>query len=211
MKNAIKTLVLSMLAGVCIAIGGTVFLSCESKVAGAVFFATGLFFIVSYGLFLFTGKVGYLFDNKPKYLIDLLLIALGNLAGTFLTGTLLRCTRVAGISERAAQLCEAKLSDTPQSILILSVFCGMLMFLAVDGYRTIQHSPGKYLAVILPVAVFILCGFEHCVANMYYFSVAGAWSLKAAEYMLLMILGNSIGGVFIPLMMKLAKRIDIEK
>ena len=48
--------------------------------------------------------------------------------------------------------------------------------------------------------VFILCGFEHCVANMYYFSIAGAWSMKTLGYVLVMTLGNSVGGVLIPLL-----------
>ena len=47
--------------------------------------------------------------------------------------------------------------------------------------------------------VFILCGFEHCVANMYYFSVAGMWSGKALVYLLVMTLGNSVGGILFPL------------
>ena len=47
-------------------------------------------------------------------------------------------------------------------------------------------------------AVFILCGFEHCVANMYYFSVAGMWSGKTLLYLLVMTLGNAVGGVVFP-------------
>ena len=46
--------------------------------------------------------------------------------------------------------------------------------------------------------VFILCGFEHCVANMYYFSVAGMWSGKTLLYLLVMTLGNAVGGVVFP-------------
>lgn len=47
------------------------------------------------------------------------------------------------------------------------------------------------------VIVFILCGFEHCVANMFYFSVARSWSFKTILYTFIMILGNSIGSIFI--------------
>ena len=55
------------------------------------------------------------------------------------------------------------------------------------------------------VIVFILCGFEHCVANMFYFSAANMWSGKALLYMLVMTLGNACGGVIIPLC-RMAKR-----
>ena len=45
------------------------------------------------------------------------------------------------------------------------------------------------------VMVFILCGFEHSVANMYYISVANLLSLKSLLYILIMILGNSVGSI----------------
>ena len=49
------------------------------------------------------------------------------------------------------------------------------------------------------VIVFILCGFEHCIANMFYFSVARSWSFKTILYTFVMILGNSIGSILIAL------------
>ena len=53
--------------------------------------------------------------------------------------------------------------------------------------------------MIFGVMVFILCGFEHCVANMFYFSAANVWGGRALGYMLVMTLGNACGGVIIPL------------
>ena len=61
------------------------------------------------------------------------------------------------------------------------------------------YDAGKYFAVFLCVTVFILAGFEHCVANMYYFSIAGMWNWKAILYIYIMILGNSTGSILIAL------------
>lgn len=187
-----------ILAGLCIALGGAAFLSIENKVVGALFFTLGLFTIVTMNFNLFTGKVCYLFDNKPSYLLDLLLIWCGNLTGTFITAQLLLATRVQGISEKAAALCETKLDDGLLSIFLLSVFCNILIFIAVDGYKNNPHPVGKYLALFFGVAGFILCGYEHCVANMFYISVADMWDAKAFGYLLMMTLGNSVGGLIIP-------------
>ena len=192
----------AVLTGFAIGIGGIVYLSCDNKYIGAFLFGTGLFVILSFGFNLFTGKVGYAVENKPSYIIDLLIIWLGNLAGTAATGGLILCTRISGIGEKAAGLCETKLSDDLLSILILSFFCGMLMFIAADGFKKIDNPVGKILAIFLPVMVFILSGFEHCVANMFYFTVAQAWSLKAFGYLLVMSAGNAVGGMFIPLVRK---------
>ncbi len=202
MKRFTDIFLRAVLTGFAIGIGGAVFLSCDNKYMGSFLFGTGLFVILSFGFNLFTGKVGYAVENKPAYIIDLLVIWLGNLAGTFLMGAMLRYTRISGIGERAMGMCEAKLSDGLLSIFILAFFCGMLMFIAADGYKTIENQTGKMLAVFLPVMAFILSGYEHCVANMFYFSVAGAWSVKAFGYLVIMSLGNAAGGMFIPLVRK---------
>lgn len=201
----------AVMAGISIAIGGAVFLSVENKAVGAVFFTIGLFAVVTRGLALFTGRVAYLFDNSPKYLISLLAVWLGNLGGAAAAGYLLRLTRIASISEKAVVLCSAKLGDSLLSIFILSAFCNVLIYLAVDGFKNIKHDVGKYIVLFLGVTVFILCGFEHCVANMFYFSIADMWSLKTLVYLIVMTLGNSAGGVFIPLLTKLAVRLSCDK
>lgn len=196
----------AVLAGICIAIGGTVFLSCDNKVAGALFFCLGLFTICTFGFHLYTGKVGYVFEQPPAYLGFVALVWLGNLVGTGLVGYAIRITRVAGIAEKAMALSQAKLDDNLLSIFILSIFCNILMFIAVDGYKNNPHEVGKYIGIFMGVTVFILCGFEHCVANMFYFSVANVWSGKAFLYMLVMTLGNACGGVIIPLCRALRKK-----
>ena len=188
-----------ILAGVCIGLGGTVFLSLDNKVLGALFFTVGLFTICTQGMHLYTGKVCYLFEKDLAYALDLIPIWLGNLAGTFLLGTLVRCTRIApALVEKAQGLCETKLGDGLGSIFLLAVFCNMLIYIAVEGYNKNPHEVGKYLALFFGVVVFILSGFEHCVANMYYFSIAGMWSGKTLLYVLVMTAGNSVGGWVFP-------------
>lgn len=201
-----KVFLSAALAGVSIALGGTAYLSLENKVVGALFFTVGLFVICIFRLHLFTGKVCYVFDNPPAYALDLIFIWLGNLAGTGLAALALRLTRVGpALAEKAAGLCQTKLSDGLGSIFILAVFCNVMIYIAVEGFNRAPHDLGRYLALFLGVAVFILCGFEHCVANMYYFSMAGAWSGKALCYLAVMTLGNAVGGVVFPLGRKLLK------
>lgn len=90
-----------------------------------------------------------------------------------------------------------KINDSIISILILAMFCGILMFLAVDNYKKNKSDFAKYLGIFMCVIVFILSGFEHCIANMFYFSLASLWSTKSLWYILIMIIGNSIGAILI--------------
>ena len=202
MKKNIDTFLRAFATGIAIAIGGIVYLSCENRYLGAFLFGTGLFVILSFGFNLFTGKVGYAVENKPSYISSLLVIWLGNFAGTALSAFLVLNTRICCIADKASDMCDTKLADSPLSIFILAAFCGLLMFIAADGYKTITNSAGKILAVFLPVVVFILSGFEHCVANMFYFTLAKAWSGKTFVWLIIMTLGNSVGGILIPILRK---------
>lgn len=205
MKDFIK----SVLAGIMIGIGGTIYLSIDNKVVGASLFGIGLFMIVIYGFNLYTGKIGYLVDNfnfNFKYIKMLVITLIGNFIGTFFVGYILKFTRIYSlIHDKAKLLVNVKLDDSLISILILAFFCGILMYLAVNTYKE-NKDISKYLGVFLGVIVFILCGFEHCIANMYYFSVANIWNLNTLLYLLIMILGNSLGGMLIPLCNKVIKK-----
>ena len=203
----LKTFVGGILAGISIAIGGTVFLSLDNKVLGALFFTVGLFAVCTFGFNLYTGKVCYVFDNDREYALGLPVIWLGNLCGAFLTAAAERATRIGpALAEKAAALCSVKLGDGPASIFLLSVFCNVLIWLAVEGFKNNPHPAGKYLSLFFGVAVFILCGFEHCVANMYYFSMAGMWSWKTLGWVLVMTAGNSVGGVLFPLLRRIQQK-----
>ncbi len=203
MKDFIK----SVLAGIMIGIGGTIYLSIDNKVVGASLFGIGLFMIVIYGFNLYTGKIGYLVDNfNFKYIKMLVITLIGNFIGTFFVGYILKFTRIYSlIHDKAKLLVNVKLDDSLISILILAFFCGILMYLAVNTYKE-NKDISKYLGVFLGVIVFILCGFEHCIANMYYFSVANIWNLNTLLYLLIMILGNSLGGMLVPLCNKVIKK-----
>ena len=201
----VKQFVLAVAAGILIGVGGTVYLSLpENPLAGSFLFAIGLLSILNYQLNLFTGKVGYLPENRPSYLLDLLVIWVGNWVGAFLAGIAVRNTRVLANMSSLQKVVDTKLNDGLLSIFLLSIFCGLMMFLAVDVFKNTKNQVMAVAGVILPVMVFILSGFEHCVANMYYYSLASVWgNTDAWLSLLVMTLGNSLGGMLIPLMKKI--------
>ena len=196
----IKNLILSIYSGLCIGLGGTVYLSCDNKILGSFLFGLGLFTILNFGFNLFTGKVGYFVNNKPSYWGFLGIVWLGNFIGTFLFAKMIAATRYgATLQAKANALCLVKDGDSIVSLLVLGIFCGMLMFIAADGYKNIENQVGKVVVVFLPVMVFILSGFEHCIADMFYFSLSGDFSALMLKSLIVITVGNSIGGGLIPL------------
>lgn len=198
-KESISVLLKGIYAGIMIGIGGTIYLSVSNQVVGAILFAIGLLTICVYKMNLYTGMIGYILENKFGYLKTLTFTLLGNLLGTIITALLILNTRIANISIRAREMAIIKISDNYLSIFILSVFCGILMYIAVNNFKKGEDSIIKYLSIFICVVVFILCGFEHCIANMYYISLAKAWSFKSAISMLFMIFGNSFGAIIMSL------------
>ncbi len=202
-NRLLNTFVLAVLAGMSISIGGMVFLSCESKVAGALLFTIGLFTVCTFGFNLFTGKVCYAVSQKPSYIGDLCIIWIGNFAGSILCSLAMSLTRLGpALSETALNICNKKLSGSFLSTFLLGIFCNICIYIAVDGYKNNPHETGKYLALLFGVSVFILAGFEHCVANMFYFTMAGLYTAEMIVFILVNTAGNIVGGLLIPVLKK---------
>lgn len=184
-------------AGVMIGVGGTVYLACESKVVGSLLFCIGLVTVCTYGLKLFTGAIGYLLTDGTKplgtRLAQATAIWLGNLCGTWLTAQAVLLSRPV-LAEKAGAVAVAKLALAPGQVFILAVFCGMLMYLGVDIYRN-QQGTHRLVGIFLAVPVFILAGFEHSIANMYYLKLGMGTLLHGQTMVLLLVatLGNSLG------------------
>lgn len=197
----IKTAVNSISAGILIAIGGSVYLACDNKYAGAALFSVALLCICYLGYYLFTGKIGYLATDRSKK--NALSLALGlavNLAVTFLLGMLIRFAMPA-LGEKAAALCGAKLGQSFIGTFIRAVFCGVLMYLAVHIFKE-KKTP---IGIIFCIPVFILSGFEHSIADMFYFGVSGIFSIKVLSFELAAVLGNSVGSLILPLLAMLGQ------
>ena len=183
-----KCLVRAILAGMMIGIGGCVYLGCEVKWVGAILFAVGLFTIFSFRLDLYTGKVGYVFDNDRSYIPYLLVVILGNFIGCLLLGLMMPL-------DAASNLAQVKLDNYSfLQVLFKGVLCGMLMFIAADCYKNTK----SFIATFVCVPVFILAGFEHSIADMFYFCSAGAFSVESLVFIFTVLIGNAIGGFLIP-------------
>ena len=186
--DKLKVLVSAILAGICIGIGCNIYLSCDNKYIGAALFSVGLITILTFGFNLYTGKVGYIVENKLSFAIDVLIILLGNIIGCILFG-------LAFQSNIAAEMCALKLSNSAMMTLYKSIMCGILMFVAVDSYKVNQN----FLLTFLCIPVFILSGYEHSIADIIYFTMGRVdFSIEYICFITIVIIGNAIGGMIIP-------------
>ena len=201
LKKILKDIIYGFLAGAMISIGCAVYLACQNKYVGAVMFSVALLTICYKGYNLYTGKIGFIVNNHSKDdFHSLLLGLLGNTLAMMAFGALLGLA-IPSLKETAIGVVGAKLSQTFLSALIRAIFCGILMYIAVSLYREKKTIVG----IIFCIPVFILSGFEHSIADMGYFAVAGEWSAKGLGYIWTIILGNTIGAMLFPALKLIVK------
>lgn len=191
-ERYLNILIKSLLGGLFIGIGCLSFLSINNKVIGALFFTIGLFVIINFNLNLFTGKLCYALDNNNWD--EIILILLGNFLGTLILSLICRLSSLNILFEKATTIWDAKLDDSLISLFFKAILCNILIYIAVDGFKNLEGF-NKILALFFGVSIFIICGFEHSIADMFYMNFAGQYNGESLLRLIVIILGNLVGGI----------------
>lgn len=183
MKNNIELINKSIAAALLISLGDYALLKLGNPI-GPIIFALGLLGVCYMGLNLFTGKCGFLFQDKIKY-TDLLIILIVNLLAGYLFGLAFSITDKEVMTNAITKVSTWEISI---SFFIKSVLCGIIMYIAV-----LMYKKGTPLGIIYGIPLFIFCGFQHCIANIITMGAARTFDIS----ILICILGNFIGSLFI--------------
>lgn len=213
-----KILLKGFLAGMAISIGGWLYLASRSAsvsvVVPAFLFSLGLMSICAFGFHLYTGRICYLFDSTDvpfgQRVLNLALALFGNLLGCLAFGYLCRLLFKPWFPMSFNVLegmVNTKLTYHWYEMLLRSFLCGIMVFIAVDGYKKIEGF-GRFLIIALAIGGFIIMGFEHSIANMFYFFCNNTISGKMALYLAICVIGNSLGGLFIPSIYLLIQKLE---
>lgn len=214
MKKYFNTAVKGLLAGIAISIGGWVFVQTYliNKIVAAFLFAIALSIICFNKYYLYTGKVCYLFTNSEnedvsykQKILCLLIGLLFNYIGVLLMANIIKLSFDTSV---AYGLIESKLSLTWYDCLIRGFGCGILVYVAVNSYKNSFYNILGFFILVFSVGVFILSGFEHSIADMFYLSLDNTVSLISIINIICIILGNTLGGLFLPCLQKLIKDED---
>ena len=223
----LNTVLLSVLAGVFIAFAGVgccLSTSVAGKFVGACVFPVGIIMVVLGGAELFTGDCLLTIplltrDVKLKdTALTLLLVYVGNLIGAVLIAVLVVYSgALESVKDAVIYNAIMKASLPFGTALLRGILCNILVCVAVLMSMSAQHVAGKILALFPPILVFVIAGFEHSVANMYFLPAGIFTALKygITDGMSTMLsglyanlipvtLGNIIGGVAVGMIYKVA-------
>lgn len=194
---AARLLLLSVLAGLIIALGAAVTSTAThavdnvsaARVISGLLFPFGLAMVILSGSELFTGNclISISVLDRRATVLGMLrnwgLVFLGNFVGALLPAAALSYTGYlsAGLGAYAIKLAAAKCALPFGSAVVLGVLCNLLVCMGVICSLTAQDTTGRILGAYLPVSFFVICGFEHCVANMFYIP-AGLFALAVPPY-----------------------------
>lgn len=173
-----KMILLGIFAGMFIAlagVGATLGNIYGGKIAGACIFTAGLAMVVVAGSELFTGNnlmTMALFNRKIKFskmLKNWLLVFLGNFIGAIFVTTVAVISGVFdNIPDAVIATADAKVNYGFFEALLRGIMCNFLVCIAVWMATAASTVTGKIAAIFLPIMLFVLCGFEHSIANMFY-------------------------------------------
>lgn len=180
MKDQFNIFIRSILAGICIGLGGAIFLKLTG-IIGAIMFAFGLLTVVHFKLPLYTGTAGFIDCGKKDEWINMIIILFGNIVGCFLLSLL----NINGID--GSSIIEARIAGGYLNSVLMGIGCGLIMTLIVKGGRD-----KNLLLILFGIPLFILLGFYHSIADAFYFAVSNM-NLQYLPYYGLIVFGNFIG------------------
>ena len=135
--------------------------------------------------------------NDLNVLEWLFLILLGNAVGAFGFGLLVYPFSFLGnqFSDTIHSIGSARETMNAFEMFGTSILCGILVYIAVYLFNNSKQHFGRITGILCPIALFVLAGFQHCVANMFYMAASGHWGLASTVALLVCIIGNSVGGL----------------
>jgi formate/nitrite transporter FocA (FNT family) len=161
-------------------------------------FSFGLLSVVHYKYALYTGKAGF-FTNKMEF-AELFLIIIGNFIGCGLISLIfIQCSSDLANAQAIVDTISGK---SPLEVFLLAIPCGFIMSTAVAFARK-----GQYLPLLFGVPLFIVCGFRHSIADIFYYCAAYNFKL---EPWLCAVLGNFIG-CNIPTRLKVYNKVPMKE
>lgn len=216
-QTALKMFLLAILAGAFIALAGAAATFGNiyvNKVVGAAIFPAGLAMVLIAGSELFTGNCLLVIPllereiNWQQMLRNWLIVYIGNLTGGLLITTLaVWGGTFDAVYETVIATATAKVALPFAAALLRGILCNFLVCLGVWMAFAAKSVGGKIAGLFFPIFVFVICGFEHSVANMFYIPAgifeaarfdAAADGLSAygmfVRNLLPVTLGNIIGG-----------------
>ena len=222
-NNPLGFFVSSMMAGLFIAFGGFISIGISApffeagdpmqKVMNSASFAVALSFVLMCGAELFTGSnfalgaAGFRRQLGWGEIVKIWIVTyIGNLVGSLIAVAIYQLSGVptGTVGELFAAAAEKKMTSAPLVLFCKGILCNTLVCMAVWCNTKMKSESGKLIMIFCCIFTFMICGFEHSIANMTTMAVGllnpGTASVSIGGYLynlLCVTAGNMVGGVLV--------------
>ncbi|GLP95359.1 formate transporter FocA [Paraferrimonas sedimenticola] len=199
-KSTRMILGLGALAGLFVGLGFVFYISVTTgstagwgmtRLIGGLAFSMGLMLVIVCGGELFTSSVLSIIARANRQISTGKMLRvwgkvyLGNLIGALVLVALITGGQLYNLNDgqwglNAMHIAQHKLHHTPVQALCLGILCNLLVCLAIWMTFCTSNIAYKLMMIVLPVAMFVCAGFEHCVANMFMVPIAIAIKATAS-------------------------------
>ncbi len=182
-----RMIVLGIMAGMFIALGGAISNTAVHDIANVglartlagVIFPVGLLMIILVGGELFTGNCLMIMATMNKrikvsgLIRNLVIVYFSNLIGSLIIDVLIFYSgnldyTGGALGAYTIKVALGKVNITPGKAVVSGILCNFLVCMAILMAGSAKDVIGKIFATWFPIFAFVIGGFEHIVANMFY-------------------------------------------
>ena len=224
MSNIFVVIFKSILAGVSIGLGGFIYIASRwsfnnyitsynefGNVIGSDLFSIGLLLVCRFQLMLYTGKIGLTFESSQsaEYWVNIFIMLIFNISSAYALGMLanyllsfwtnksLLNTAIAIASGKT----NCKTVNDYVKTSVQSIFCGTCVHIGVRCYQTVNGF-SAFMLTNWFVFIFVYSGFQHCIANSFYFGIARLFNNDVYINVAICVVGNMLGTIPVALITK---------
>lgn len=215
----LSTFISAILAGIAVALGSAAsfILGTDHPVAASFFFGFGMLAVAVFDLHLFTDKISHILDKKntTKYFLRVFITLLGNVLGAIAIGWTMKGELDAPTTAYLAEKFGAPFLE----ILLNSILCGILIYIAMHGYRKAASGVIGCSVLLGATSIISICDLDYSVFNA--FCVGAAFDnyssymrkgMEAIIVILFVAVGNCVGALLFALLHKIKdEEIEVKK
>ena len=211
----------SILAGVAISLGSGIYTLINTtfqnytnnsiywiecgKIISSILFSIGLFIVCRFKLLLYTGKVGDIFEYRPLILrfIRLGLMMCANVVSAYCSGLAIYYLNDHYKNNKfinyyiitSQSIAENKISSSCNYLKMIcqGLFCGSCVYMSVKSYKSFSGNFQGIILLIWFVFIFVYGGFQHCIANSFYFGQVNKLNKDTILNVVVCVLSNCFG------------------
>lgn len=202
----LKTLINSFIAGIIVGLCGLGFVVSGGEILGSLFLGLGMLICLLYGYDVFTLKIPYVLENNGQTILETVVSLLGNFIGTIVIALICRFSIIDNDSTIICLNVNMINANYLQNLLY-GLFAGIIVYFGVNTYKKAEQPIAKFLSLFLCSSLVLFIGNSLFTYSTFFAFAYNNLSWELVGKLFTALFGNVLGGLTIPLLIKLRRKL----